>query len=151
MSQHSDSLTIRCRQMVKIMVQLVQLKFPGSFVIWFLWMLWRCVSFVWACVFWTFIFDWHNLFHQLFSLNFDQWNFWNMDICYVQCPQFLRNQWFYLFEFWAALVELDFFTGLGMFLAVVFFLCCFPECQVCRFYCMFNVVGLAVLFCLGCS
>jgi hypothetical protein len=35
------------------------------------------------------------------------------------------------FEFRNALVKLNFFAGLRMFLAVSFFLCCFPEDQVC--------------------
>jgi hypothetical protein len=40
-------------------------------------------------------------------------------------------QLFCQFELRNALVKLNFFAGLRMFLAVSFFLCCFPEDQVC--------------------
>ena len=81
-------------EMVKIMVSLVQLKFLGSFVIWFSWRLRRwiilLVSFSYQllsgfcsslCVFNVWIRC--NLFHRLFDKNFDQWILWILDICSV--------------------------------------------------------------------
>ena len=135
--------------MVKLMHSLVQLKFLGSFVIWFSWMLRRWMilldsslyqllsGFVQVYVFSTFEFDAVSfigfLTRILINGFFEFWTFVLSLIFENSRSKFMLKlmQLLCRFEFWNTLVELDFFAGLRMILAVLFFLRGFPEDQFC--------------------